>query len=322
VTTVSIVIPVKDEQDTILPLVEKILAVFDTLDSASVILEEVVIVDDGSRDRTWDSILLALKQFPKVKGIRFRRNLGKAAALREGAAAAHSEIVITMDGDLQDDPAEIPRFIAAINSGYDVVSGWKQLRHDPLAKTLPSKVFNVVTSFVTGVRIHDFNCGYKAYRKEVFDEVFLYGELHRFVPALAHDLGFKVTEIVVQHHPRQFGKSKYGVARLFKGFLDLLTIVTITRFNSRPNHLFGGIGVIVEVLGLGMLFYLTMLRFQGYVVGERPLLIVSAIFMIVGLQFILFGMIAELLLNQRWRGVKSSLVIDVVSSETAKSPKQ
>jgi glycosyltransferase involved in cell wall biosynthesis len=293
VTTVSIVVPVKDEQDTILALVEAVEAAFPPAAS----LNEIVFVDDGSRDQTWAMIREAVARFPFVVGVRLRRNFGKAAALEEGIHLSTGEIVITMDGDLQDDPVEISSFLARLDEGFDLVSGWKRARHDPLDKTLPSKLFNRVTALATGVRIHDFNCGFKAYRREIFDHVRLYGELHRFVPAIAHSMGYRVAEIPVTHHPRRFGKSKYGVKRLLKGFLDLLTVVTITRFNRRPGHLFGGIGVLAGAAGMLMLTYLTIVWFRGEAIGDRPLLIIAALLIIVGVQFVLFGMIAELVVS-------------------------
>lgn len=203
-----------------------------------------------------------------------------------------------MDGDLQDDPDEIPHFLERVQAGFAVVSGWKRTRHDPLGKTLPSKLFNRVTAFVSGVHIHDFNCGFKAYRREVFDSVELYGELHRFIPALSAAMGYSVTEIEVLHHPRRFGRSKYGVGRLIKGFLDLLTVVTITKYNSRPGHLFGTIGVGIGALGMLINAYLLVIWLMGQPIGHRPLLSLGVLLSIVGLQFVLFGMMAELIVSR------------------------
>jgi glycosyltransferase involved in cell wall biosynthesis len=319
VESVAIIVPVKDEQDTIAMLVEQIDTVFSTSLAETAVLDEIIFVDDGSRDGTWASIRSACERFPFVRGIRFRRNFGKAAALQEGISKATADIIVTMDGDLQDDPNEIPRFLDLIRDGFDVVSGWKQVRHDPLGKTLPSRLFNIVTSIVSGVKIHDFNCGFKAYRREVFYNINLYGELHRFVPVLAHAMGFNVGEISVKHHPRRFGKSKYGVGRLIKGFLDLLTIVIITKFNSRPGHLFGGIGIAVGAIGAAMLLYLVAIWFAGSAIGNRPLLMISVLFMIVGLQFVLFGMIAELIINLRFRNSHIDNILETTSVETGHS---
>lgn len=312
---VSIVVPVKDEQDTVRELVVQIEAAFDQMDGAQASLKEIIFVDDGSRDNTWKEILSATSAHPCVKGIRLRRNFGKAAALQAGVSNALGNTIVTMDGDLQDDPKEISRFLDEIRNGSDVVSGWKQVRHDPLGKTLPSKLFNLATAKVSGVALHDFNCGFKAYRREVFNNIRLYGELHRFIPALAHATGFKVSEIVVQHHPRRFGKSKYGIGRLLKGFLDLLTVVTITKFNSRPGHLFGGLGMTVIAIGVAIFLYLCVLWLGGEAIGGRPLLLVSTLLMIVGVQFTLFGMVAELIVAARGDGRDAGIVAEIASSE-------
>jgi glycosyltransferase involved in cell wall biosynthesis len=226
-----------------------------------------------------------------------------------------------MDGDLQDDPQEIPRFLARMDEGFDLVSGWKKIRHDPPGKTLPSKLFNRVTALVTGVPLHDFNCGFKAYDRRIFEDIRLYGELHRFVPALADHAGYRVGEIAVTHHPRRFGRSKYGVRRLLKGSLDLLTVLTITKFSRRPGHLFGGLGAAMGLLGGGMMLYLIVLWFMGHAIGDRPLLILAVLLMIVGLQFLFFGMIAELLVNidQRSNRGTRSLAAEIMRSGSARN---
>lgn len=295
--SLSVVVPVKEEKDTILPLAEEILKVFSSELNGLAELNEIIFVDDGSMDATWEVIERAVDQYPLVVGAKLRRNFGKAAALQQGIQISTGEIIITMDGDLQDDPSEIPRFLEAIEGGLDLVSGWKTVRYDPLGKTIPSKLFNWATARASGIKIHDFNCGFKAYRREIFDNIHLYGELHRFVPAIAHGAGYRVGEISVTHHPRRFGKSKYGLKRLVKGFLDLLTVIMITKYGYRPGHLFGGIGVAMGALGGLMLLYLVVLWFLGFAIGGRPLLIISALLLIVGVQFVLFGMIAELLVS-------------------------
>ncbi len=305
--TVSVVVPVMNEQETVAALTERITQAFASPDIAAT-LNEIIFVDDGSNDSTWDRIVSVSQQTPVVSGIRFRRNFGKAAALQAGVQRASGEIIITMDGDLQDDPKEIPRFLAAIRSGLDVVSGWKKVRHDPLGKTVFSRLFNFVTARVSGVYIHDFNCGFKAYRREVFHTVNLYGELHRFIPALADAVGYKVGELAVEHHPRRFGKSKYGLGRLTKGFIDLLTVVTITRFNSRPGHLFGGLGLLVGGIGTLINLYLATVWMLGEPIGHRPLLSLGVLFMIVGMQFVFFGMMAELLVSSQSRGLHADIV--------------
>jgi dolichol-phosphate mannosyltransferase len=215
---------------------------------------EILFVDDGSTDGSWDAIERLAEEDARVRGIRFRRNFGKAAALSAGFAAATGELIFTLDADLQDDPREMPRFLAEMEHGFDVVSGWKQKRHDPWHKVWPSRIFNWLVGILTGVRLHDHNCGFKCYRREIFSEVRLYGEMHRFVPVLAAARGWRVGEIVVHHRPRQFGRSKYGVNRIVKGFLDLLTVYFLTGFGQRPQHLLGTVGLLGFLLGgLGVL---------------------------------------------------------------------
>lgn len=227
---------------------------------------EIVFVDDGSTDRSWPIVGELAAADPRVSGLRFRRNFGKAAALDAGFAAAAGEIILTLDADLQDDPQEIPRMLAELDRGFDMVSGYKQVRHDPWHKVLPSRVFNWLVSRMTGVWLHDHNCGFKCYRREVVREVRLYGELHRFVPVLAAARGFRVGEIVVNHRRRKFGHSKYGLERLVKGFLDLLTVKFLTGFGERPQHILGSIGLASFVLGgFGMGFMALMWIFSRVV---------------------------------------------------------
>lgn len=302
----SIIVPVMNEEETIVTLIEKIEAVMSEHPEFGP--HEILFVDDGSTDSTWACIQAASKDFSSVSGLRLRRNFGKAAALQQGIQATTGEIVVTMDGDLQDDPNELPRFFEALDSGLDLISGWKRTRHDPLGKTLPSKLFNYVVSRVSGIPLHDFNCGFKAYRREIFDSVTLYGELHRFIPVLAGSYGYRIGELEVLHHPRQFGKSKYGVSRMLKGFLDLLTVVTITRFDSKPGHLFGGAGTVALSLGLLINCWLTVEWLMGIAIGGRPALMLGVLLMIVGLQIILFGMFAELTISRR-QGPPASVMV-------------
>lgn len=311
---VSIIIPVMDEQETIGELVSQLMATFDTLADHQISLAEIMFVDDGSTDNTWNEVQSCAAEVSSVSGFRLRRNFGKAAALQVGIAQSRGDIIITMDGDLQDGPKEIPKFLEAIHAGSEVVSGWKQTRHDPLGKTLPSKLFNMVTARVAGVDLHDFNCGFKAYRREVFDNIRLYGELHRFIPVLAHAAGYKVSEVVVQHHARRHGKSKYGVGRLLKGFLDLLTVVTITRFNSRPGHLFGGLGFAVGSIGALIFLYLSVRWLGGEAIGGRPLLLVAVLLVIVGVQFTLFGLVGELIVATRSDDTSPNIVSEITAS--------
>ncbi len=294
----SIVVPVYNERESLGALFAEICAV---AQSAGYDLD-VVFVDDGSEDGSWQVIRDLAARDSRVRGVRFRRNFGKAAALDAGFAHARGELVMTLDADLQDDPQEIPKFLCEMDTGLDVVSGWKQVRHDPWHKVGPSRIFNWMVSRLTGVHLHDHNCGFKCYRREIFDEVRLYGELHRFVPVLAAARGFKVGEVVVNHRPRKFGRSKYGVFRIVKGFLDLLTVKFLTGFGQRPQHVLGTLGLLCFLLGAVLLVYLT-----GYWVvaqlypgmdllplHQRPLVIYSVGLVLMGGQFMSIGFIAEL----------------------------
>lgn len=295
-TRVSVVVPAKDEEASLPLLVEQVV---ETARNAGLTLAEIVVVDDGSGDGTWSVLEELAERYGVLRALRLRRNFGKSTALMVGVGAVTGDVIITMDGDLQDDPAELPRFVAAIDDGADLVSGWKKERQDPLSKTIPSRIFNWVTAYVSGIELHDFNCGYKAYRREIFEAVDLYGELHRYIPVLADALGYRVAEITVHHQPRQFGRSKYGVARFLRGFLDLLTVMMITRFAYRPSHLFGGIGTVLLTIGGTALGYLTLLKlFTGAEIGDRPLLILGALLAIIGVQLLLFGMLAELIVSR------------------------
>ncbi|MDD3533762.1 MAG: glycosyltransferase family 2 protein, partial [Candidatus Cloacimonetes bacterium] len=235
----------------------------------------------------------------QVKVIKFRRNFGKAAALQKGFDLAQGEVVFTMDADLQDDPVEIPAFLAKLEQGYDLVSGWKKKRRDPWHKKLPSKLFNSVTAHTFHLKLKDYNCGFKAYRKELVKELSLYGEMHRYIPALAHSLGFKVGEIAVQHRARQFGKSKYGIERYLRGFFDLLTVKMVTQYVKSPLYLFGRIGLVSTVLGSLITLYLAILKiFYGVPLSNRPLLFLGMLLILGGLQFISLGLISELIINR------------------------
>lgn len=303
VRDVSVVVPAKDEEQS-LPLV--VARIVEACASNGIALSDIVLVDDGSGDGTWAVMAKLAADNPIVQAIRLRRNFGKATALMVGIGACAGDVVITMDADLQDDPDEIPRFLETLDAGCDLVSGWKKDRHDPLSKTLPSRLFNRVTAAISGVHLHDFNCGFKAYRREIFDSVELYGELHRYVPVLASALGYRVAELPVRHHARRFGKSKYGVARFTRGFLDLLTVVLLTRFAYRPGHLFGGIGLVFSLGGGVALAYLAGLKLlTGASIGGRPLLLFGVMAVIVGMQLILFGMLAELIISRTQRPVEA-----------------
>jgi len=295
----SIVIPVFNEADSLAELHRELCAVA----AANGYEMEVIFVDDGSRDDSWKIIRCLSAENPRVRGIRFRRNFGKAAALSAGFAMVRGDMVMTMDADLQDDPQEIPRFLAAMQNDFDVVSGWKQVRHDPWHKVGPSRVFNALVSGLTGVKLHDHNCGMKCYRRDVLGEVRLYGELHRFVPVLAAGRGFRVGEITINHRPRKFGRSKYGFTRFVKGFLDLLTVKFLTGYGQRPQHLLGTIGLSCFLIGA-----LWAIWWAGYwlisrlgIPGIPPLLLHEKVghiyaigLMLVGAQIMSIGFLAEL----------------------------
>ncbi len=257
---------------------------------------EILFVDDGSQDRSWEIIQELNAKDPRVVGLRHRRNFGKAQGLSHGFAAARGDIVITMDGDLQDDPKEIDRFLKLLYEGNDLVSGWKQRRQDPLGKTFPSKIFNWTVRKSTGVQLHDFNCGFKAYRREVTQSIRLYGELHRFTPVLANAEGFRVVELPVEHHARRWGSSKYGWSRLTKGFLDLMTVIFITRFRQRPMHLFGLPGIFFGLIGGLMVLWLAVEKFiNNEAIGGRPLLMAAVLMIVIGTQFFGLGLLGEYL---------------------------
>lgn len=288
---ISVVIPLLNEEESLRTLYHEIQTSLDDVAQPW----EILFVDDGSMDGSIAIIEELHAADPRVRAIQFRRNFGKSAALSAGFTAAQGDVVFTMDADLQDDPVEIPRFLAKLDEGYDLVSGWKYPRLDPRTKTWPSRLFNWATGQLSGIRLHDFNCGFKAYRREVTQEVDLYGELHRYVPVLAHWRGFRVTEIKVHHRPRRYGRSKFGAARFLRGFFDLLTVTFLTQYTTRPLHLFGWVGL--AALGAGGLInlYLTVLWFQGESIGTRPLLTLGVLLMTTGAQFLSLGLLAEML---------------------------
>jgi dolichol-phosphate mannosyltransferase len=295
---ISVVVPVYNEKDSLGLLYNEIAEIARNAD----LHLEILFVDDGSRDGSWSIIADLSGRDARVHGLRFRRNFGKAAALSAGFRTAHGDVILTLDADLQDDPSEIPRFLAALAGGLDVVSGWKRKRYDPWHKVWPSRVFNFLVSRLTGVRLHDHNCGMKCYRAEVFREVRLYGELHRFIPVLAEARGFRVGEIEINHRPRRFGHSKYGVHRFVKGFLDLLTVKFLTGFGQRPQHLLGTIGLVSFLagnLGLAYLGYTWLARLRDESlyppVHERPLLSYAVAAVLLGAQMMTIGFLAELI---------------------------
>ena len=289
--TVSIVVPFLDERDTLEDLFNKIACVMDQESRHW----EVIFVDDGSTDGGNQIVAGLVQRHQNVSLVQFTRNFGKASALSAGFAQARGDVIVTMDADLQDDPVEIPRFLEKIKEGFDVVSGWKKDRHDPIGKTLPSRVFNRMTARMFDIDLHDINCGFKAYTARAAKHLNLYGELHRFTPALLHAVGYNCAEITVQHHAREHGHSKYGTTRMIKGLLDLGTVKLLTRYQSRPLHFFAKIGLPVFLLGTVFLTYLSVLWLLGMgPIGTRPLLFVGILLMVTGTQILSVGLVAEL----------------------------
>ncbi|MCK5035201.1 MAG: glycosyltransferase family 2 protein [Candidatus Sabulitectum sp.] len=256
-----------------------------------------VIIDDGSNDGTWDTISDLSGRYP-LKGLRFGANRGKAAALAAGFDKADGQFIATLDADLQDDPAEIlPMMDIMEKEGLDLVSGWKKVRNDPAGKRLPSKIFNGVVGLTTGIHLHDFNCGLKVYRKAAAKSLELYGEMHRYTPVLAFRNGFKVGEKAVNHRPRKHGQSKYGLARFFRGYTDLITVLFLGRYSYRPLHFFGGIGTLLSFVGFVINIYLSILWIGGESIGSRPLLLMGVFLMLAGFQFISMGLLGEMILR-------------------------
>ena len=290
-TVLSIIIPVYNEAESILELATEINDVMKGLTEKY----EVIFIDDGSSDESYDNIRSLADNDSRIIGVRFRRNYGKAAALSEGFRISNGKMVVTMDSDLQDDPTEIPILMNSLDEGYDVISGWKKNRKDPWTKRFPSKIFNLVTGMMTGIRIHDFNCGLKIYRSNVIKTVKVYGELHRYIPVLAKLAGFRVSEMVVNHRPRKFGKTKFGASRFLKGFLDLTTVLFLGKFDRNPLHFFGILGGFLFLAGLLINGYLTVQWFGGVWIGNRPILFLGILLMIVGIQFISLGLLAEMI---------------------------
>ncbi|ARA95126.1 glycosyltransferase [Rhodothermaceae bacterium RA] len=293
----SIVVPVFEEAESLPELARAIRAACDGAGYRF----EVWLIDDGSRDASWEVIQALHEEDPRFAGVRLRRNYGKSAALALGFERARGRYVVTLDADLQDDPAEIPGLIDRLEEGYDLVSGWKQKRQDPLSKTIPSRFFNFVTRKISGIPLHDFNCGLKAYRQEVVKSVRVYGELHRYIPMLARWEGFdRITEQPVRHHPRRYGHTKFGLERYIRGFLDLLTVLFLTRFAIRPMHFFGTLGTLSFLGGFVVSLWLTIDKLvYGRYLSDRPLLLLGALLLLLGAQLFLTGLLGEMIIRPR-----------------------
>jgi len=292
---ISIVVPLLNEKESIRELTERIGKALEAYNF------EILFVDDGSDDGSWSEIEALSQNDNCIRGIKLRRNYGKSSALQAGFMEAEGKFIVTMDADLQDDPFEIPAMIRKLENGADLVSGWKKVRHDPISKTVPSRFFNAVTRWTTGINLHDFNCGLKAYRREVTRHIHLYGELHRYVPLLAKWQGFgNIEEQEVKHHPRKYGTTKFGLSRFMNGFLDLVTLLFVHRYMQRPMHFFGTIGVLLTVVGAVINVYIAALKiFLDQPIGDRPLLFLGILLIVIGVQFFSIGFLGEMVNKNR-----------------------
>lgn len=308
---VSIIVPAYEEAESLPELADGLR----TACEEAGLSFRVWIVDDGSRDDTWTVVQGLHEDDSRFVGLRFRRNYGKSAALSLGFERAQGRCVATIDADLQDDPAEIPRLLDTLQEGYDLVSGWKKDRKDPLSKTIPSRFFNWVTRLLSGLPLHDFNCGLKVYRREVVKSVDVYGELHRYIPLLAKWEGYdRVTEQEVQHHPRKYGTTKFGTERFVQGFLDLITVVFLTRYAVRPMHFFGSIGTLAFAVGFGISLWLSVnkLVFGKPIGGDRPLLLLGLLLILFGSQMFTTGLLGEMIIQPRMEDTATYEVADAV----------
>ncbi len=290
---ISIVVPLYNEEESLKPLANEIRKTMKLVNIAY----EVLFIDDGSNDKSLEIIKEISKADTRFKFISFRKNYGKSAALNVGFRAASGDAIITMDADLQDDPNEIPNLLKKLEEDFDLCSGWKKQRFDPFIKKFSSRFFNYVTRLISGIKIHDFNCGLKAYKSEVVKNIRVYGELHRYIPVLAHWQGFTVTEIPVKHHPRRYGKTKFGISRFFKGFVDLITVIFSTRYIKRPMHFFGFFGALAFFVGIIVNSYLSYLWISGQPLSNRPMLFLGMLLIIVGVQFFSVGLLGEMIVH-------------------------
>jgi glycosyltransferase involved in cell wall biosynthesis len=314
---ISFVIPVFNEERSVRELYAGITEQMRTMSERY----EVIFLDDGSTDASFEKLLDIAMKDDRVQVLKFRRNFGKSVALDEGFKRSKGEIIVTMDADLQDDPKEISRFISELDKGYDLVSGWKKVRKDPFfVKNLPSKVFNFMVRCISGLKIHDYNCGFKAYKENLARRLPLYGDLYRYIPAIAHSMGFKVTEIPIEHHPRMYGKSKYGLNRFTHGLFDFITIIFLTKYLKRPMHLFGLVGFFFSITGFLICLYLSIIWFLGERIGNRPLLLLGVLLILLGTQFIFTGLVAEMIAYNKQEKTQDDAVDKIIENKTIKSP--
>ncbi len=291
---ISFVIPARNEEKSVERLYKEIITEVKKLK----VKYEIIFVDDGSTDKTFENLKKISKKYKNVISIKLRGNWGKSMALQTGFIKASGNIIFTLDADLQDNPSEIPNFLKKLNEGYDLVSGWKKIRHDPISKVIPSRILNFTISLLTGTKIHDVNCGFKVYKRKVVDHLNLYGELYRFIPIIAAGQNFKVGEIPIKHRKRKFGKSKFGITRNIKGLLDLITVIFLTGYLRKPGHFFGGAGIATFSGGLTIGIYITYIRITtGGIQYHQPLLMFGLLLMIIGVQLFSTGLIAEMILN-------------------------
>lgn len=315
---VSVVVPLYDEEASLPELAAQIREVCEEED----LRFEVWLIDDGSRDGSWHVIEALHEQDPRFAGVRLRRNYGKSAALSLGFERAAGTYVVTMDADLQDDPAEIPGLVSKLEEGYDLVSGWKKTRRDPVSKRVPSKFFNAVTRAISGIPLHDFNCGLKAYRRDVVKSVKVYGELHRYIPLLARWEGYdRISELVVRHRARRYGESKFGLDRFIKGFLDLISVVFLTRFAARPMHFFGTFGTLAFVAGLVVSLWISVDKIVfGNPIGDRPLLLLGVLMIVVGVQMFTTGLLGEMIIRRKMERTASYHVTETLVPSPQPAP--
>jgi len=301
-TEISIVIPAYNEENNVLLLYKELKDVLDKLGKTY----EIIFVDDGSRDKTFENLERIHDKDNRVKVIRFRKNFGQTAAMDAGFKFASGDIIVAMDADLQNDPKDIPRLIEKLEKGYDCISGWRKNRKDSLMKKIFSGLARLLRKVVIGDKIHDSGCSLKVYKKECFEDLDLYGEMHRFIPALLNIKGFKIGELIVNHRPRKHGKTKYSIKRLLKGFVDLINVWFWQKYSSRPLHLFGGTGIFVFLFGIVIGFYLLILKFAfGKSIGDRPLLLLAILLMVLGVQFLIFGVLGDMLVRMYYREHKN-----------------